>query len=213
VTGEYADTREYLVVHQSLRITLRRFVDATERLDPSKLAALLGPRWALFTRGLHHHHEVEDSDFFPEILRVRPDTSALIERLENEHRDLVARLDTVDGAIAALEANPDPSTKQAAHDAITAVRDFLVPHLDMEDSDLLPVAAESVPGDEWKRISEHALRSLPKDVLPVAAGAIDEVVRSLPEHERPPPPPIFVRFLVAVSWRKRYTKFIEPLVA
>ena len=86
-----------------------------------------------------------------------------------------------------------------------------MPHLDIEDAQLLPVAAESVDGSEWKRLSDDALRSVPKADLPVAAGALDEVVRSLPPSERPPPPPLLVRMLVAVSWRKRYAKFVEPL--
>jgi hypothetical protein len=46
----------------------------------------------------------------------------------------------------------------------------------------------------------------------VVAGALDEVVRGLPKEQRPPPPPMMVRVLVAVSWRKRYGKFVEPLV-
>ena len=129
-----------------------------------------------------------------------------------QHQQLVARLDAVDAAVAALAASPDDATRVAAHDAIKAVRDELVPHLDVEDAQLLPAAAESVDGDEWKKISEQAFRSLDKKDLPVVAGALDEVVRGLPKEQRPPPPPLMVRMLVAVSWRKRYGKFIEPLV-
>ena len=61
-------------------------------------------------------------------------------------------------------------------------------------------------------MSEQAFRSLDKKDLPVVAGALDEVVRGLPKEQRPPPPPLMVRVLVAVSWRKRYAKFIDPLV-
>jgi hypothetical protein len=37
------------------------------------------------------------------------------------------------------------------------------------------------------------------------------VVKSLPEADRPPPPPIFVRVMVTLSWRKQYQKFMAPL--
>ena len=210
--NEFADTREYLVVHQGLRLTLNRFVEATERLDPAVLAGVIKSRWALFARSLHHHHEVEDADFFPMIKRARPDTSVLVDRLESEHRELVDQLAAVDDAIDALESDAGVTTKQAVHTTIKTVRDNLVPHLDVEDAELLPAAAESVRADEWKRTSEQALRSIPKKDLPIVAGAIDEVVRSLPKEKQPPPPPLLVRALVALSWRKRYAKFIEPLI-
>src|SRR5262249_24651471 len=96
--------------------------------------------------------------------------------------------------------------------AIAAIRDELFPHLDVEDAELLPVAAQSVPAAEWKQMSEHALRTVPKQDMPVIAGLLDEVVRSLPKSEWPDPPPLVIRFLLAVSWRKRYARFTEPLV-
>ena len=213
MTAPTADTREYLVVHESLRVTLGRFVDATARLDPAKLAAVLGSRWALFSRALHHHHEVEDGDFFPLVKSKRQDAASLVDRLEREHVDLVTRLDAVDAAISALEASPSAATKERVHDSIKTVRDELVPHLDVEDKELLPVAAEAISDEVWKQMSEKAFRSVPKKDLPIVAGVMDEVVRSLPVERRPPPPPLIVRALIVLSWRKRYAKFIEPLVA
>src|SRR5215510_1271705 len=213
MAGPYADIREYLVVHQSLRVTLGRFVDASDRLEPARLAEVVGERWGVLARGLHHHHEVEDTKFFPMIMASRPDTKALIEQLEAEHRELVAKLDAVDAAISALERDPTNETRQAVRDAIATVRDFLVPHLDIEDAQLLTVAAESVPAEPWKRVSEEAMRSLPRADLPVVAGILDEIVHTLPKDQWPPPPPLPVRVMLAVSWRRRYQTFVAPLVS
>ena len=207
----HADNREYLVVHQTLRFLLDRFVGASERLDPNALADVLPDRWAMFARGLHHHHETEDTKFFPVVVRERPDAKPLVDELERDHEHLVARLDAVDAAIAALTATPTPESRARAHDAVAAVRDELVPHLDREDTELLPIAAASVDGREWKQLGDDALRSIPKQDLPIVAGALDEVVRTLPPEQRPPPPPLPVRLLLAVSWRRRYRTFIAPL--
>jgi hypothetical protein len=57
------------------------------------------------------------------------------------------------------------------------------------------------------------MRSLPKADLPIVAGILDEVVHGLPREQWPPAPPLFVRVMVAVSWRKRYQEFVEPLTA
>lgn len=213
MTTPMADTREYLVVHQCLRVTLDRFVDSTARLSPAKLAEVLGSRWALFSRALHHHHEVEDVDFFPLVKQTKADAASLIDRLASEHVELIDRLEAVDAAVAALEANPDESTKKQVHDRIKTVRDELVPHLDVEDEQLLPVAAAAIDADVWKKLGEKALRSVPKKDLPIVAGVMDEVVRSLPVERRPPPPPLLVRALIVLSWRKQYARFVEPLLA
>jgi hypothetical protein len=210
---KHADTREYLLVHQSLRVTLDRFVDATAKREPVELATVIGPRWRLFARGLHTHHEHEDDAFFPAIASHCPDVAPLVAQLTEEHHELVALLDVVDRAVDAFEAQPDAAHQQAVHDAIAAVRDQLVPHLDVEDAKLLPAAAATVDAREWKRLSRDAMRAVPKQDLPIVAGILDEVARSLPSNERPPPPPLLVRFLIATSWRKRYVEFVAPLTS
>ena len=208
---EYADIRLYLVVHQSLRLTLDRFVDAADRLEPATLAAVIPDRWGVLERGLHAHHEHEDSDFFPMIAAASPDQAPLIEQLEREHQELVALLDAVDAAIAALVADPNDDTRRAVHDTIAAVRDTLVPHLDIEDAQLLPAAAATVDAKEWDEASDRALRSTLKSDMPVVAGILDEVARSLPPEQQPPPPPLLLRMMLALSWRRRYATFVEPL--
>jgi hypothetical protein len=158
-----ADLRLYLVVHETLRRILARFVTATERLDPPVLAEVIPERWAL------------------------------------------------DLAVLSLEGDPSDSTKQVLHDAIAAVRDQLVPHLDVEDERLLPAAARTVHPKEWDRASEEALKATPRADMPVVAGALDETVRSLPPDQRPPPPPVALRVMLAISWRRRYQQYTAAL--
>jgi len=207
----HADIRLYLVVHQSLRVTLDRFVGASERLDPQTLADVIPDRWGVLERGLHTHHEHEDSDFFPMIAAASPDQAPLIEQLEREHQELVALLEAVDAAIAALVADPNDGTRRAVHDTIAAVRETLVPHLDVEDEQLLPAAAATIGAKEWEEASDRALRSTPKADMPIVAGILDEVTRTFPSEQQPPPPPLMLRVMLALSWRRRYAEFMKPL--
>ena len=208
---QHADIRLYLVVHESLRVTLDRFVRASDRLDPATLATVFPERWGVLERGLHTHHEHEDRDFFPMIVAASPDQGPLIEQLEREHAELVVLLDAVDVATKALVAAPGDDTRRTLHDAVAAVRDTLVPHLDIEDAQMLPAAAATVDAKEWEDASDRALRSTPKADMPIVAGILDEVTHSFPPDRQPPPPPMLLRVMLAVSWRRRYAKFIGPI--
>jgi hypothetical protein len=46
----------------------------------------------------------------------------------------------------------------------------------------------------------------------MAVGALDEVMRGLPQKERPPPPPPPIRLMLALSWRKKWTAWVKPLL-
>jgi hemerythrin-like domain-containing protein len=208
-----ADIRDVLVVHTILRQLLDKLIAATERLEPAEAATVIPSRWSLYVRGLHHHHEGEDNDFFPVIVRDAPTTEALVDQLEAEHQELVKLLDATDTAMVTLEQQPSAESRQAARDAMAAVQEQLFPHLDKEESQLLPVAADSVDPAEWKRLGDAAFRSIPRADVPVVSGAFEAVVMSLPPADRPPPPPLFVRVMVSLSWRKRYQKWVAPLEA
>jgi hypothetical protein len=77
---------------------------------------------------------------------------------------------------------------------------------------MLPAAARTVDAKEWDDASGRALRATLKSDLPIVAGILDEVTRSLPPEQQPPPPPMMLRLLLAVSWRRRYTKFMAPIL-
>jgi hypothetical protein len=160
---------------------------------------------------LHHHHHSEDDSIFPALLAVRPDLHELVQELEQDHRELLERIAVVDRAVTAFEQQPDADHQSAVHDAIVTVREAFFPHLDVEDAQIIPAIEVSVDPNEWDRIDTAALKSIPKQYLPMAVGAIDEMVRGLPDAERPPPPPVPVRVLLAISWRRKWADWLEPL--
>jgi hemerythrin-like domain-containing protein len=187
--------------------------DATEKLAPSELKPVIGPAWEFYAAVLHHHHHTEDTVAFPALVSYRPDMAALIKELEDDHQNLVAAIDATTATVAAFEKQPNLTTQRDMHDAITALRDEFFPHLDVEDAKVIPAFAEAIPPKEWDRMDNQALKSIPRPYLPKAVGALDEVIRSLPEAERPsggPPPP--VRFMLAVSWRRKWAQFVKPLI-
>jgi hemerythrin-like domain-containing protein len=186
-------------------------IDATDRLEPDALKPVIGPMWEFYATVLHHHHHTEDTVAFPALVAVRPDMAGLLDELEEDHRRLVVAMEAVQSKVTAFVGRPDPGAQRAVHDSIAALRDLFFPHLDVEDSKVIPVMAEAIPPQDWDRMDKQALKSIPRQYLPKAVGALDEVIRSLPAAERPSGPPPPIRLMLALSWRRKWAEFIKPL--
>ena len=211
-TASQTDIRLYRVVHEMFRRSTTRLVDATAKLEPSALEPVIGPQWDFYTAILHHHHHTEDVSVFPALVAVRPEMRSTIDMLEDEHVELAPNIDAVEAAVAAFVKRPDASTQDAVHDALVALRDWFFPHLDLEDEKILPAIAESIPPKQWDQLDKAALKSIPRKHLPSAVAALDEVIRSLPEQDRPAPPPPPIRIMLSLSWRKQWMARVKPFL-
>lgn len=211
-SSSQADTRLYQVVHKAFRLATTRLVDASEKLEPSQLPSVFRPRWSFYADVLHHHHHNEDDKIFPALITVRPEMGALLEKLEDDHLQLVRNMEAVDAALSAIERTPDAAHQQALHESLVAVRDAFFPHLDIEDEKILPAIAESVPAKQWDQMDQEALKSTPKKHLALAVGALDDVIRGIPKAEQPPPPPLPIRLMLALSWRRKFAAWAKPLL-
>jgi hemerythrin-like domain-containing protein len=207
-----ADTRVYQAAHDTFRLATTRLVDATQKLEPAALQVIIGSRWAFYAAVLHHHHHTEDDTIFPALIAVRPAMDTLITTLENEHHQLIGAMDAVDSAVSAFAQQPDAAHQEQLHDAMVAVRDLFFPHLDIEDAQVLPAIAESVPPKEWDRIDKATLKSIPRQHLPLAVGALDETIQGMAKQDQPPPPPPPIRLMLTLSWRKKWAAWVKPLV-
>jgi hemerythrin-like domain-containing protein len=198
--------------HKAFRRATTMLVDATDKLTPSALQPVIGPRWNFYAAILHHHHHNEDEMLFPALVAVRPEMGGLIDKLEGDHRELASSIDAAGAAVSAFVEQPDAGGQKALHGAIVAVRDAFFPHLDVEDEQLMPAYAESIPPKEWDAMDQKALKTIPRPYLGTAVGALDEVIRGLPEEEQPPPPPPPIRLMLALSWRRKWADWSKPLL-
>ena len=200
------------VVHETFRRSTTRLVDATAKLEPAALKPVIRSHWDFYTAILQHHHHTEDVSVFPALLAVRPELRPTIDMLEDEHVELGPNIDAVHASVAAFVKRPDASAQLDLHDALVTLRDWFFPHLDKEDEKILPAIAESIPPKQWDQLDKAALKSIPRAHLPSAVGALDEVIRSLPEQDRPAPPPPPIRLMLAVSWRRQWSASVKPFL-
>lgn len=212
VSNGLADTRLLQAVHKTFRSATTRMVDASARMDPAALRKAIGPFWDFYSAILNYHHHTEDTEEFPALTRVYPEIKPLIEELGRDHVRMEDAIANVDAAMESFDKNPDAAGKTRLNAALVELRDLFFPHLDREDADVIPMFAKWIPPDEWAAMDEKALRNIPKAVLPIAVGALDETIRSLPYAEQPLPPPLPVRVMLSLSWRRKWSALVRPLL-
>jgi hemerythrin-like domain-containing protein len=210
--GVTADIRLIQVVHNMFRLGITRMVEATAELEPAALQSSIGPYWAFYSSILDYHHHNEDDHDFPLLVSKYPDIQPLVDELGADHRQMLSVLKEIDTAVDSFQKQPNVTNRDAVNAGAVELRDLFFPHLDREDAEVLPMYAKWIPFDEWDRLETKALKGIPKPYTGTAVGAIDEVIRSTPEAQQPAPPPLPVRILLSLSWRKKWAAFVRPLL-
>lgn len=211
-SGKGADIRLIQAVHDTFRAGITRMVDATATLEPAALQSSLGPYWDFLGPMLDYHHHNEDEHDFPLLASHHPDSQPLLDQLGTEHQQMVGVMNKIGPAVESFTRSPDVDSRNRVNSGVVELRDLFFPHLDREDAEVLPMYAEWIPHDDWARLETKALRGIPKPQMPFAVGALDETIRSMPEAERPDPPPLPVRVMLSLSWRKKWAALEQPLV-
>jgi iron-sulfur cluster repair protein YtfE (RIC family) len=141
--------RHLKMIHQMLRsdlVVCRELAadvaaGAPARDIAEQIAALhsRSPVWTLQVNCLYHcsvvhaHHGHEDADMFPALRRSNPELSAVVDKLEADHRAISSLLDDVEEAAKELDdAAVNPARKQLVA-ALESLSDDLLTHLAFEE--------------------------------------------------------------------------------
>ncbi|MFJ8004024.1 hemerythrin domain-containing protein [Streptomyces fagopyri] len=186
VTDEpMADVRDMYMVHTMLRREFRLLPQLIRDVEPGdvKRAEVVAAHAELVCRLLHLHHEGEDMILWPLLLERGGDkTAAIVPAMEEQHSAIHQAYDKVTSLL------PTWRTTARGAEALASVMERLLStleeHLDLEEKEILPLAAEYITAAEWKRLGEHGLANSPKKTLPLAFGmtmyeAEPEVVRAV----------------------------------
>ena len=82
---------------------------------------------------VHSHHNAEDASFFSELRDTNPAINPVIDRLEADHRRVSDDLDAVETAANRLTHDDDREARKAVVDALRALRENLLAHLEYEE--------------------------------------------------------------------------------
>jgi hemerythrin-like domain-containing protein len=204
------DVSDMLAVHQALRDTLAAGDDRVSGVDPgdSDRVALIADYYDNVLWFLQVHHEGEEALIFPTLRDRCPDSASLIDTLVDQHHDVVALADAAKGSLEAWRTG-DAGAQARLAGQLQDLHDALVPHLDTEESDILPLCADNMSAEEWGALPGHALSQYSGDKVWLILGLILE--RRTPEGRdamlaaMPPP--------VAQMWTGMGSQAFEDLAA
>ena len=152
-----ADTRMMGIVHAALGRDLRRTrqVLTTDPPPRGRQRQSLGEHVVWMMEFLHAHHSSEDLGLWPLVRERNPAAAALLDSLEDDHRAIspaAERLTEAGRSYAATATDEARVALVAALDALTAV---LLPHLDREVAEAMPVVSASITHAEWRAIEQR----------------------------------------------------------
>jgi hypothetical protein len=122
---------------------------------------------------LSSHHETEEQLVFPLLRQRCPGEAALIDRMDEEHREAVRLLEEAQRLLQAWPTG-DAAAQRAAQDGLEALHAQLVDHLDQEEAKVLPLAAEHLSAEEWGALPGHGMANFHGDKIWLILGLIRE---------------------------------------
>ena len=150
-TEQPADTRIMGIVHQALRRDLIRTQAALTATPPpsgdTRRAVAGHVVWMM--QFLHHHHSGEDEGLYPLVRERSPGAADLLDQMHTDHQHIAPALAGVEAAAGDyLVGGADE--RQRLLDALELLDATLLPHLLVEEQDVMPVVSATLTEAEWR---------------------------------------------------------------
>ena len=151
-TAEAADTRIMAIVHNSLKRDLRR-VRAALTGDPApagRQRRALGEHVEWLMDFLHDHHTAEDEGLWPLVRERNPAIGDLLDSLEADHQRIAPAIGPLVVAAREYARTTGDEQRRALLSALDNLSELLLPHLDREVDEAMPLVSASITKAEWE---------------------------------------------------------------
>ena len=176
------------MAHHAFRRDLADFAAAARRtpLTDAVTWTALTVRWERFATVLHHHHTVEDTTLWPQLLELVDAAGDAVgretlEAMEAEHQLIDPLLAACAEGFAAMAASPSAATAERLADHAGAARDTLTAHLRHEETEALPLLQRHLSAAGWQRVEDAAGEGISPRELPFF---VPWAAKGLPEDAR-----------------------------
>ena len=146
-----ADTRMMGIVHDALKRDLLRTrgVLAASPAPQGRQRVALGEHVLWMLDVLHSHHTGEDTSLWPLVRERNPAATELLDSMEADHARIAPAAEAAAAAAREYTATTVDSARVALVEALDRLLEVLVPHLDREVAEAMPVVAASITNREW----------------------------------------------------------------
>lgn len=156
-TDTPADTRMMGIVHSALKRDLARARDvlAAEPAPRGRQRVALGKHVSWMLDFLHGHHSGEDAGLWPLVRGRNPDAADLLDSMEADHARIAPAAAAAATAAEQYTATTTDAPRVTLVEALDELLFVLVPHLDREVAEAMPVVAATISDREWKDVEQH----------------------------------------------------------
>ncbi len=186
------DVNDMYAVHGVFRDTLGAAPRLVGGIDPgdAERVALIANYYDNVLSFLEAHHDSEEVVVFP-LLRERcAGEGELVDRMAEQHQEAIRLLEEARSSLSAWQKG-DAASQKAAEDALVALHAQLLVHLDDEEAQVLPLAADNLSLEEWGALPGHGLANFHRDKIWMILGLIrqrmDDGQRAAMLENMPPP--------------------------
>ena len=152
-----SDMRMMGIVHDALRRDLARAIDTLsgDALPPEPQGQAIGRHVEWMMGFLHQHHHGEDEGVWPLLRRRRPDVVPVVDETEADHERIAPLIDRCENAARAFAVHPSEESGDALAVALRDLADVLLPHLEREEAELMPLTSVAISAAEWAEIEQR----------------------------------------------------------
>jgi iron-sulfur cluster repair protein YtfE (RIC family) len=204
------NVHEMVVIHRIFRRGFADLADLARRVPPGETAwaEAVAAHVEFMLNGLHHHHTSEDDYLWPLLLeRTEPD-AALVERMEAQHEAVAGHVARVRDLLPAWRKAPSGTE---LGDSLEALVGAVEPHLQEEETVIVPLVAEHVTTAEWRTLGDASFAKFTNDEKLIALGQMLDVATTAEAASFLQTLPWPVRVIWRVSGRRRYVRYMAAV--
>jgi len=168
------DTSDMAAVHNVFRSSLATAPDfIASAAGNDERRAVIANYYANLLAFLSVHHDGEEQIVFPLLIERAPEHQSIVERGLSQHADVVGLMLAANQSVDSWEVKGDSEAPETLR-SLRALDDVLAPHLDQEEAEIVPLAAEHLSVEEWGSLPGHAMGNFEGDKIWLIMGLIRE---------------------------------------
>jgi hypothetical protein len=174
MTESRPDTSDMAAVHKVFRSSLASAPQFVASAQNDERLELVANYYANVMALLETHHETEEELLFPLLIERVPDQSAgTVQQVLSQHAEVVGLTRAVNETLTSWQSAGDSARPETVR-VLLALDAALSPHLDQEEAQVVPLAAEYLTVEEWGKLPGHSLGNFTGDKLWLILGLVRE---------------------------------------